>query len=59
VVKVKERVHGMMDMLKVLDIKHEGRHHSGIDDVANISSICIELIAKKNATFPRTEICTI
>lgn len=41
VVKVRERVNGMMDMLKVLGIKHEGRHHSGIDDVANISNICI------------------
>lgn len=46
----------MMDMLKALGIKHEGKHHSGIDDVANISNICIELISKKNATFPKTEI---
>lgn len=57
--KVKERVNGMMDMLRVLGIKHEGRHHSGIDDVANISQLCIELISKRNATFPRTEVTVI
>jgi inhibitor of KinA sporulation pathway (predicted exonuclease) len=59
VVKVRERVSGMMDMLRVLGIKHEGRHHSGIDDVANISQLCIELISKRNATFPRTEVSII
>jgi hypothetical protein len=42
----------MMDMLKVLSIPHEGRHHSGIDDVHNIGNICIELIANHKATFP-------
>lgn len=30
---------GMMHMLELLDLKHEGRHHSGIDDVKNISNI--------------------
>jgi inhibitor of KinA sporulation pathway (predicted exonuclease) len=49
----------MMDMLRVLGIKHEGRHHSGIDDVANISQLCMELISKRNATFPRTEVTVI
>ena len=34
-------VSGMMEMLKALNIGHEGRHHSGIDDVSNICSICI------------------
>jgi ERI1 exoribonuclease 3 len=58
-VKVRERVNGMMDMLKVLGLKHEGKHHSGIDDVINICNICIELIAKHKATFPSSEVTTI
>lgn len=52
VVKVREKVNGMMDMLKVLSIPHEGRHHSGIDDVQNIANICIELLLNRKATFP-------
>ena len=46
----------MMKMLGILGLKHEGRHHSGIDDVANISNICIELIVGCQAAFPRKEI---
>lgn len=30
-----------MKMIEILNIKHEGRHHSGIDDVTNICNICI------------------
>jgi inhibitor of KinA sporulation pathway (predicted exonuclease) len=51
-----DRLMDLMDMLKTLGVKHEGKHHSGIDDVANISNICIELISKHGATFPRTEV---
>lgn len=46
----------MMTMLKGLGIPHEGRHHSGIDDVTNICHICIELHHKYKAPFPKTEI---
>lgn len=37
---------GMMGMLAALKIKHEGRHHSGIDDVRNICNVCIGLMEK-------------
>ena len=30
---------GMMGMLRLLEITHEGRHHSGIDDCRNILKI--------------------
>lgn len=42
----------MMGMLKALNIAHEGRHHSGIDDVKNICNISIELM-KKGFKFDR------
>jgi ERI1 exoribonuclease 3 len=38
---------GMMSMLKILGIKHTGRHHSGIDDVRNIVEIARELTRRK------------
>ena len=47
-----DRSMGMMGMLKALNIEHEGKHHSGIDDVKNICSICIELI-KRGLVFDR------
>ena len=34
----------MMGMLQHLNIPHEGRHHSGIDDVLNISNIALGLL---------------
>lgn len=34
---------GMMDMLRILDLNHEGRHHSGIDDCKNIANIVKEM----------------
>ena len=37
---------GMMNMLKDLKIDHEGKHHSGIDDVRNICKICLGLLAR-------------
>lgn len=46
----------MMSMLKGLGLPHEGRHHSGIDDVQNICNVCVELYHKFNAHFPKTEI---
>lgn len=33
----------MMEMLKILKIPHQGRHHSGIDDCRNISQILGDL----------------
>jgi inhibitor of KinA sporulation pathway (predicted exonuclease) len=56
VMKSEKRVSGMMEMLQVLGIKHEGKHHSGIDDVLNICNICIELVRKHGATFPVKEV---
>ena len=53
VVPGNEAASGMMGMLKKLNIPHEGRHHSGIDDVSNICNICIELVSKYGATFPK------
>ena len=35
---------GMMAILRYLNIKHEGRHHSGIDDVKNICKIAQVLL---------------
>ena len=43
---MKGRANGMMEMLKELKLPHEGKHHSGIDDVANICNICIELVSR-------------
>ncbi|KAI0211381.1 ERI1 exoribonuclease 3 [Lamellibrachia satsuma] len=34
---------GMMAMMSGLALKHEGRHHSGIDDCKNIAKILQEL----------------
>ena len=45
-----------MHMLEVLGVKHQGKHHSGIDDVRNICSICIEMIRNHGALFPKSEI---
>ena len=33
-------------MLKMFDLKLEGRHHSGIDDVYNIAQVTIELLKR-------------
>jgi len=33
------KANGMMDMLRILNLKHEGRHHCGIDDCQNIANI--------------------
>jgi inhibitor of KinA sporulation pathway (predicted exonuclease) len=54
--KYQKRVSGMMEMINSLDLKHEGKHHSGIDDVLNICNICVELIRKHGATFAKKEI---
>jgi ERI1 exoribonuclease 3 len=35
---------GMMGMLHQLDLEHEGRHHSGIDDTRNIAKIFLHLV---------------
>ena len=37
---------GMMGMLQELNIPHEGRHHSGIDDCKNIAEILRALIRR-------------
>ena len=35
---------GMMQMLQELGLKHEGHHHSGIDDCKNIARILRHLV---------------
>lgn len=40
----KMKCSGMSDMLSKLNIKLEGRHHSGIDDSRNIAKIMIKMI---------------
>ncbi|CAL8073576.1 unnamed protein product [Calicophoron daubneyi] len=37
---------GMLQMLSDLDLPHQGRHHSGIDDCKNIAEILRELIRR-------------
>ncbi|GAB5363474.1 hypothetical protein AAMO2058_000886300 [Amorphochlora amoebiformis] len=37
---------GMTDMLQKLDMKLEGRHHSGIDDCRNLARISIRMLDK-------------
>jgi len=44
--KCKPVTKGMPDMLDICGIKLEGRHHSGIDDAKNISSIVISCLKK-------------
>ena len=41
---------GMMGMLQELNIKHTGRHHSGIDDCKNIAEI-LKALAERGYTF--------
>ncbi len=50
-----DRIHGMTEMLKLLNLKLEGRHHSGIDDVKNIAQIVLALL-KKGVEFSRSDI---
>ena len=56
VMKRENKVSGMMEMIQLLGLKHEGKHHSGIDDVLNICNICVELVRKHGATFPAKEV---
>uniref|UniRef100_A0A1I8HZR1 Exonuclease domain-containing protein n=3 Tax=Macrostomum lignano TaxID=282301 RepID=A0A1I8HZR1_9PLAT len=36
----------LMEMLRLLNLAHQGRHHSGIDDVRNIANILGELVIR-------------
>jgi len=45
----------MVEMLKECNIKLEGKHHSGIDDVKNITKIVIHLL-KNGAKFHKGNI---
>ncbi|XP_071117298.1 ERI1 exoribonuclease 3-like [Haliotis cracherodii] len=38
---------GMIGMLSLLQLQHQGRHHSGIDDCTNIAAAVKELIRRK------------
>ncbi|CAF1344019.1 unnamed protein product [Rotaria sordida] len=42
------RIRGMKDLLKKLNLKLEGRHHSGIDDTKNITKIAQWFIENKH-----------
>ncbi|XP_014679197.1 PREDICTED: ERI1 exoribonuclease 3-like [Priapulus caudatus] len=44
---------GMMSALQVLNIRHEGRHHSGIDDCKNLARM-LQLLALEGAVFTPT-----
>lgn len=44
---------GMMVMLSALDIGHQGRHHSGIDDCTNIARI-LKKLAEMGVVFRQT-----
>lgn len=48
-----QRSRGMMYMLNALDIPHEGRHHSGIDDCLNIAKI-VDRMVKDGCEFVAT-----
>lgn len=37
---------GMMDMLAGLQLQHQGRHHSGVDDCKNIANILCALLRR-------------
>jgi ERI1 exoribonuclease 3 len=37
---------GMAGMLPALNLKLEGKHHSGIDDSKNIAKIALELLKR-------------
>lgn len=38
------KARGMVEMLNMLELELEGRHHSGIDDCHNISRICTKML---------------
>lgn len=40
----KTKTSSMIKMLEKLNIELKGRHHSGIDDCKNISSICVRMV---------------
>lgn len=40
----RKKIYGMPDMLEALNLKLEGRHHSGIDDCGNIARCAIEML---------------
>jgi ERI1 exoribonuclease 3 len=44
---------GMMTMLQMMNLKHEGRHHSGIDDCLNIARI-LKSLADRGHSFSVT-----
>lgn len=35
---------GMMEMIEMMKLQHQGRHHSGIDDAENIANVLISLL---------------
>lgn len=47
----KKKAGGMVGMLDHLNIKLEGRHHSGIDDTRNISKILVKMIEDGHEDF--------
>ena len=53
--KWKKSIGGMTDMLKVLGLKLDGRHHSGIDDARNIAK-CVLKLMKDGFVFDATMI---
>lgn len=50
------RISGMMDMLELFQLPHQGRHHSGIDDCRNIASVVCELLKRGCPPLPTTQV---
>jgi len=48
---------GMMEILEEFKIDHVGRHHSGIDDVINITS-CVRFMLERGVVFEATGFAT-
>lgn len=52
------KVGDMLDLLELLQLPHEGRHHSGIDDCRNIASIVCRFIQDGCFPFPTAYACS-
>ena len=52
----KDKAPGMVGMLESVELKLEGKHHSGIDDSKNIARLAIELIKQGTAITKQQQI---
>lgn len=49
--KKKKQPRGMVEMLDELELKLDGRHHSGIDDTRNIAKILVRMVNESHTNF--------